>query len=84
MASITIRNLDEATKTKLRLSAARHGCSMEEVARRILRRGVISQESKKGVGSRIHQRFTEAGGVDLNLPPRSTPRVAPQFFEDEE
>lgn len=37
MASLTIRNLDDATKAQLRLQAARHGHSMEEEARRILR-----------------------------------------------
>lgn len=37
MASLTIRNLDESLKTDLRLRAARHGCSMEEEARQILR-----------------------------------------------
>ena len=30
MATIMIRNLDEATKLNLRLQAARHGLSMEE------------------------------------------------------
>lgn len=29
MASLTIRNLDESLKTKLRLQSAQHGCSME-------------------------------------------------------
>ncbi|MGH6761834.1 MAG: bifunctional phosphopantothenoylcysteine decarboxylase/phosphopantothenate--cysteine ligase CoaBC [Phyllobacterium sp.] len=36
MASITIRNLDEAVKESLRLRAARHGRSMEEEARILL------------------------------------------------
>jgi plasmid stability protein len=40
MAMLTIRNLDDSLKAELRLSAARHGCSMEEEARRILRRAL--------------------------------------------
>ena len=36
MASITIRNLDEAVKQALREQAARHGHSMEEEARKLL------------------------------------------------
>jgi plasmid stability protein len=40
MASITIRNLDEETKRRLRIRAAKHGRSMEEEARRILHEGV--------------------------------------------
>ena len=37
MASITVRNLDETTKARLRVRAARHGRSMEEEARTLLR-----------------------------------------------
>ena len=37
MASITIRNLDEALKQRLRVRAAEHGHSMEQEARDILR-----------------------------------------------
>ena len=36
MASILIRNLDEDIKKRLKLAAARHGCSMEEEARQIV------------------------------------------------
>ncbi len=38
MASITIRNLDDDIKHRLRVRAAEHGRSMEEEARDILRR----------------------------------------------
>ena len=37
MASITIRDIDERLKTRLRVRAAHHGRSMEEEARDILR-----------------------------------------------
>ena len=37
MASITIRNLDDDVKRRLRIRAAEHGRSMEEEAREILR-----------------------------------------------
>jgi len=37
MASITIRNLDDDVKHRLRVRAAEHGRSMEEEARDILR-----------------------------------------------
>ena len=40
MASITIRNLDDDVKARLRVRAAEHGRSMEEEAREILRRAV--------------------------------------------
>jgi antitoxin FitA len=37
MASLTIRNLDEPLKTRLRVQAAHNGRSMEEEVRQILR-----------------------------------------------
>ena len=40
MASITIRNLDDDVKTRLRVRAADNGRSMEEEARLILRDAV--------------------------------------------
>jgi len=36
MTTLTIRNFDERTAAQLRIQAARHGRSMEEVARTIL------------------------------------------------
>jgi len=45
MASITIRNLDDGVKARLRMVAAMHGCSMEEEARRILRNTLMTKSS---------------------------------------
>jgi antitoxin FitA len=68
MAAITIRGLDETTKTRLRVRAAARDRSMEEEARVILREAL--QEEQYGLGSRIHQRFLEVGGVELPAPDR--------------
>jgi plasmid stability protein len=77
MASITIRNIDEELKACLRLQAARHGLSMEEEARCILRQTLHPAWQAKGLGSRIHQRFGAIGGIDLELPKRNDlPRAA--------
>ncbi|HEY3738991.1 MAG TPA: hypothetical protein VGL53_04060 [Bryobacteraceae bacterium] len=65
MASITIRGLDDGVKRQLRMRAAKHGVSMEEEAREILKIGVSLQESKKGLGDAIHALFEPLGGVDL-------------------
>jgi plasmid stability protein len=76
MASLTIRNLDDAVKSRLRLQAARHGRSMEEEVRMILRNAVDPQAQAvagaAGLGSRIHAHFADLGGVDLELPPRTS------------
>ena len=45
MASITIRNLDDKVKARLRIAAARHGCSMEEEVRQSVTVPKISKQS---------------------------------------
>lgn len=77
MAMLTIRKLDEDTKMRLRVSAARHGRSMEAEARAILEDALPSQVPSGGLGSRIHARFTALDGVELDLPDRGEmPRAA--------
>ncbi|PSJ52619.1 FitA-like ribbon-helix-helix domain-containing protein [Pseudaminobacter soli (ex Li et al. 2025)] len=46
MGTLTIRNLDEPTKRKLRVRAAAHGISAEQEVRQILAEGV-------GLGDRL-------------------------------
>ena len=79
MASITIRNLDDAVKRRLRLRAAERGRSMEEEARDILRRAVGPSPSSENLGARIHRRFAALGGTDLDLPPREAMSEPPRF-----
>ena len=80
MASITIRDLDDEVKTRLRVRAAGNGRSMEEEARLILReavgRGTVPE---RGLGTAIHELFKPFGGVELELPPRGLMREPPQF-----
>lgn len=82
MASITIRSLDDEVKERLRLAAARHGVSMEEEARRILRRALTAAESETGLGARLHEIWAPTGGWDMPEPERSFPRPSP--FEDDQ
>ena len=75
MARITIRNLDDDVKTRLRMRAAENGRSMEEEARVILREAVGREEvPAKGLGTAIHELFKPFGGVELELPPREPAR----------
>ena len=72
MASITIRNLEDDVKTRLRRRAAGHGNSMEEEARLTLAEAVAREAApQKGLGTAIHDLFKPFGGVDLDLPPRA-------------
>ena len=79
MASITIRNLDDNLKRRLRIRAAEHGRSMEEEAREIIRQGVGSAVGPENLGELIQRRFAALGGVDLPLPPREPMPEPPRF-----
>lgn len=76
MASITIRNLEESTKRKLKVRAAVHGRSMEQEAREILRgalREKSEQKPKTGadLAEAIRRRFAPFGGVELEPLPET-------------
>lgn len=47
MGMLTIRNVDDELKARLRLRAAEAGCSMEEAVRRILREATATSDSEK-------------------------------------
>ena len=82
MASITIRNLDDSVKSKLRIRAAQHGHSMEEEARDILR-AALEQERRPPINlaDAIRRRIEPLGGVDLEPLPREPVREPPKFEE---
>jgi antitoxin FitA len=83
MATLTIRQLDEKTKTRLRVRAAHHGRSMEEEVREILRAALGAAPPVKGtLAERIRQRFAPFGGVELKLPRRDPIRKPPDFTQD--
>jgi plasmid stability protein len=70
MASITIRNLDEEIKQRLRVRAAEHGRSMEEEARDILRRVMSETPPPRNLAASIRSRIENTDRFDLDLPAR--------------
>jgi plasmid stability protein len=79
VASITIRKLDERTKVRLRVRAARHGRSMEEEARTLLRAALQDDApAASNLADAIRARFRRLGGVDLRLPARGPIREPPK------
>ena len=79
MASITIRNLDEQTKSRLRVRAAHHKRSMEDEARNILRAALVEQSgAPRNLADAIRSRFQPLGGIDLQLPGREPMREPPK------
>ena len=80
MASITIRNLDDEIKARLRVRSAQHGRSMEEEARDILRNTLATEvPTPLNLAESIRRRFSALGGVQLTVPPRGPTREPPEF-----
>jgi len=80
MTSIIIRRLEEATKKRLRVRAARHGRSMEEEAREILRAALETKAPRgRSLAARIQSRLAPFGGIDLPEQPREPIRRPPTF-----
>ena len=79
MSAITIRNLEDDLKARLRLQAARHGQSMEEEARQLLRRGLDQDAAGSALRLTVLAKtlFGADHGVDLALPVRDVPRGLP-------
>ena len=76
MASVLIRNVDDALHARLKASAAAHRRSLEEEARELLRAAVARQlvpprENLVALASRL---FGREHGVDLDIPPRGSAR----------
>ncbi len=67
MPGLSVRGIDEEVYRRLKIHAAKHGVSMEEAARRIIRRSVMSPES---LGRLAEECFGPEDGVDLDLPAR--------------
>lgn len=72
MAAVSIRDLDDEVKERLRVRAARNGRSMEAEIRAILAEAVSEPKSSEGLFTALLERFGEIGGVELDLPVRAT------------
>jgi len=89
MASITIRNLDDEVKKRLRRQAAENGRSVEAEARELIGAGVKKHALREETGAdlfrRIHARFKPLGGIELELPKRKSSRRSriPNFARDD-
>jgi antitoxin FitA len=78
MATLTVRNLEDSLKSRLRLRAAARNRSMEEEVRHILRAALQEPAGNPGdLGERIRARFAPFGDVQLPLPEREPVRPPP-------
>lgn len=76
MATLTIRNLDDSVKQALRERAARHGVSMEEEARVLLRASLSGAdkatiEGKESLWDRVARLREKYGTAELEIPERT-------------
>ena len=82
MAQFVVRQLEDDVKRRLQRRAKRHGRSMEEELRHILR-NAAKEENRvaQNLGSRIAARFKKVG-LREDLPEmRGTPVRSPDFDE---
>jgi plasmid stability protein len=78
MATLTIRDLDDSLKLKLRIRAANRNHSMEEEARLILRAALTEPPSDSiDLAARIRSRFSGLGDVELPIATREPVRPLP-------
>ena len=77
VAALSIRNLDDEVRERLRVRAAQHGRSMEAEIRAILTDAAGLPSDSTGLAQALLARFGDLGGVDLDLPARTEgPRAA--------
>ncbi|WP_409017816.1 FitA-like ribbon-helix-helix domain-containing protein [Caballeronia sp. LZ033] len=71
VVAMSIQNIDERLETRLRMQAARHGRSMEDEAREILRAALfIGPGIGRNLVDSIRGRIEPLGGIELKLPKR--------------
>lgn len=86
MASITIRNLEESTRRKLKIRAAMHGRSMEQEVREILKSALRQKPQEKPKSGaelvkQIRAIWEPLGGLELEPLPRD-PIRDPDWLKD--
>lgn len=82
MGTLTIRNLEDPLKRRLRLRAAARNRSMEEEARQILRAALQEATVQTpDLGARIRARFAGLGDIQLPIEAREPVRLSPVVDE---
>lgn len=67
MASITIHNLDDAVKTKLRIRAADQGRSIEEEARMILTQAIYREDDLTNPAQAAREKLAAMGLSETDI-----------------
>jgi antitoxin FitA len=82
MAQLVVRNLDNEVKLRLQRRASRHGRSMEEEVRDILRDALKEDDSAgRGLGTEIASLFAKTG-LTADIPELHGHSLAPAPFDE--
>jgi plasmid stability protein len=80
VAQFVVRNIENEVKARLQRRAARHGRSMEEEVRDILRNAVNEQDAAVGgLGTEIASLFAKVG-LDEDIPELRGYKIEPASF----
>jgi plasmid stability protein len=81
LAQFVVRNLEDEVKARLQRRAARHGRSMEEEVRDILRDALKEEDAQAGgLGTEIASLFTRIG-LDADIPELRGHVINPVTFD---
>jgi plasmid stability protein len=81
VAQFVVRNIEAEVKSRLQRRAKRHGRSMEEEVRDILRNAAKEESSPvRGLGTEIASLFTKIG-LDADIPELRGHQITPASFD---
>ena len=81
MEQLIVRNIETTVKARLQRRAKRHGRSMEEEVREILRNAVHQEdEPAGGLGTEMSSLFAKVG-LDSDIPELRGHEIKPASFE---
>jgi plasmid stability protein len=82
VAQFVVRNLEEEVKARLQRRAARHGLSMEEEVRDILRNALKEDVAPaRGLGTEIASLFSKIG-LEADIPELAGHPIRPATFDE--
>ena len=81
MAQLVVRNIEDDVKERLQRRAKKHGCSLEELVRDILRDAAKDTRPTGGLGSEIAALF-RGRGLDFDIPELRGYTLKPLTFDE--
>jgi plasmid stability protein len=82
MAQLVVRNLENDVKERLRRRAKKHGCSLDELVRDILRDAAKDERQTGGLGSEIAALFQDVGFEEGEIRELRGYTIKPPTFDE--